>query len=90
MKPVTPKELKKLVPNKAGLAGLLAPLKPLLKPKGPACQCPCCRTSRKFYRITAKLKPTDREWMRGFYDCVLNEAAEHEMQEAWRAEQKRN
>lgn len=50
--------------------------------KGGKCKCSLCRRSRRFYRNTAKLKKPEMEWMREFYDYVLNVECEDEMRKA--------
>lgn len=56
---------------------LLIPTKPKRRK---LCQCSLCKRSRRFYRITEKLAPREREWMRNVYDeaCETEEVlAEH-------------
>lgn len=52
------------------------------------CDCSLCRRSRKFYRITAKLPLKDREWIRGFYDTVLDTECVLEMEMAAKKSEK--
>jgi len=47
--------------------------------RGKGCHCNLCRRSRRYYRNTAKLTRAEREWMRGFYDTVLDMESEQEM-----------
>lgn len=45
------------------------------------CSCDICRRSRRFYQITEKLKPRDREWLRAVYIDMFNAEEELSM---WR------
>ncbi len=54
----------------------------VLKNNNRRCDCWICKRGRKFYRITAKLPPKERNWMRGFYDAVLDSETELEMKQA--------
>lgn len=53
------------------------------------CQCRLCLRGRRFWRNTAKLRKTERDWMRGFYDYVFEAEAEVEMQRAWEHDETR-
>lgn len=49
------------------------------------CQCDLCKRGQRYYQNTESLPPEEKEWMRGFYDAVLNAEAEEEMQKAFAA-----
>ncbi len=46
------------------------------------CDCNLCKRNRRYYRNTSKLPKAERDWMRGFYDSVLDSECEAEMQKA--------
>lgn len=46
------------------------------------CNCDFCQRGRRFYKNTEKLPKTERDWMRGFYDAILNAECEEEMHKA--------
>lgn len=45
------------------------------------CQCGMCKRGRKYYRLTSKMNLKDREWMRGFYDYVMEMECELDMRD---------
>lgn len=53
-----------------------------LAEKSNRCNCNLCERGRRYYRNTAKLPKTERDWMRGFYDAVLDEEYEAEMKKS--------
>ena len=46
------------------------------------CKCALCERGRRYYRNTENLPPEERDWMRGFYDAILDSESEAEMHEA--------
>lgn len=52
------------------------------KLKRQSCECALCQRGRRYYKNTESLSQEERDWMRGFYDAVLDEECEREMQAA--------
>lgn len=54
----------------------------LVSRRSSKCNCDLCKRGRRYYKNTAKLPKSERDWMRGFYDAVLDAECEEEMQKA--------
>jgi len=46
------------------------------------CKCSLCARGRRYYRNTAGLPKAERDWMRGFYDAVIDAECEEDMRKA--------
>ena len=46
------------------------------------CNCTLCQRSERYYKNTENLPEEERDWMRGFYNAILDWECEEEMKAA--------